>query len=107
GKEGREPCAAAELAFIVGPLEGRSFALDAAVTTLGSAAGNTIVLADAQVARKHAGIRRSADGWELAALGSENGVCINGQRAAKRLLAAGDIIRIGASEMVFRTEKVG
>jgi len=98
---------AAELEFILGPLEGQVMALTAEVTTLGSVAGNTIVLADAAVSRKHAGIRRDSSGWELADLGSTNGVFINGQRMAKRLLAAGDIIRIGASEMVFRMEKVG
>ena len=82
-------------------------ALTAEVTTLGSVAGNSIVLADAAVSRKHAGIRRDSNGYVLADLGSTNGVFINGQRTAKRLLAAGDIIRIGASEMVFRMEKVG
>jgi hypothetical protein len=97
----------AELEFILGPLEGHVVSLTAEVTTLGSVAGNTIVLADVAVARKHAAIRRDSMGYELADLGSTNGVVINGQRTAKRLLAAGDIIRIGASEMVFRMEKVG
>jgi hypothetical protein len=106
-KEAKGTCAAAELEFIAGPLEGQVLALDAEVTTLGTAGSNTIVLADAAVSRKHAGIRRGPDGFELADLGSQSGVFVNGQRAAKRLLAAGDIIRIGASEMVFRIEKVG
>jgi pSer/pThr/pTyr-binding forkhead associated (FHA) protein len=59
------------------------------------------------VARKHLGIRRDQSGYELADLGSVNGVTVNGQRMARRSLVSGDIIRIGASEMVFRMDKVG
>ncbi len=101
------PPPAAEVEFIFGPLEGRNFRLESEITTIGSQAGNTIVIPDAAVSRKHVGIRRDASGYELADLGSTNGVYVNGQRMAKRLLAAGDIIRIGASEMVFHLEKVG
>jgi hypothetical protein len=108
---------AAALRFVGGPLAGQSFALDADVTTLGSLAGATIVLPDPDIARKHAAIRRHVGAWttrprsevqyELADLGSQKGVLVNGQRMAKRVLASGDIIRLGTSEMVFRIEKVG
>lgn len=79
------------------------------ITTLGSAPGNTIVVPDPAVARKHVGIRRDPGvlAYELADLGSESGVYVNGQRLAKRLLVPGDIIRIGNSEMVFHLEKTG
>jgi pSer/pThr/pTyr-binding forkhead associated (FHA) protein len=68
------------------------------------------VVPDRGVARKHVGIRRhtaSRMRYELADLGSIHGVSVNGQRMAKRVLASGDIIRLGTSEMVFRIEKVG
>jgi len=95
------------LEFVYGPLEGQSFRMEQEITTVGSIEGNSIVLPDPGVSRKHLGIRKIASGYELADLGSTNGVYINGQRMAKRLLANGDIIRIGSSEMVFQLEKVG
>ena len=95
------------LELIYGPLEGQSFPLHGEITTIGSQMGNTIVIPDTGVSRKHVGIRRDATGYEIADLGSTNGIYINGQRMAKRLLSEGDIIRIGSSEMVFHLEKVG
>jgi pSer/pThr/pTyr-binding forkhead associated (FHA) protein len=91
-----------QLEFILGPLSGQVVDLVAQVTTIGSQNGNSIVLADPAVSRKHVGIRRDASGYELADLGSTNGVYVNGQRLPKRVLVAGDIVRIGQSEMVFR-----
>ena|SRR5438477_486993 len=92
----------AELEFIYGPLEGQTFRISRAITTIGSQSGNTIVLPDPAVSRKHLGIRRDAIGYEMADLGSTNGVYVNGHRVAKKLLASGDIIRIGESEMVWK-----
>lgn len=88
--------------FLCGPLVGRTIVLEAQVTAIGSGDGNEILLADPAVSRKHAGIHRSAEGYELADLGSTNGVYVNGERTAKRVLAQGDVIRVGTTEMVFR-----
>lgn len=95
---------AARLEFILGPLAGHVVELRDEVTTVGSVAGNTIVLADPAVSRKHAGIRRVEAGYELADFGSTNGVYVNGHRMPKKLLAGGDVIRVGNSELVFRRE---
>jgi len=92
------------LEFICGPLAGQVVSLTEEVTTIGSVAGNTIVLSDPAVSRKHMGIRRMEAGFELADLGSTNGVYVNGHRMPKKLLAVGDILRIGNSEMVFKQE---
>jgi pSer/pThr/pTyr-binding forkhead associated (FHA) protein len=72
------------------------------VTTIGSVEGNTVLLQDTGVSRKHVGIRRVDGGYELADLGSTNGVFVNGEKAARRRLVAGDVIRIGTSEALFR-----
>jgi hypothetical protein len=88
--------------FLCGPMAGQTILLDAPVTTIGSIGGNSIVLADPAVSRKHAGIRKAGEGYELADLGSTNGVYVNGQRTAKRILTPGDVIRVGTSEMIFR-----
>jgi len=96
------PPPAGLIEFILGPMVGQVVRLDGEVTTIGSVGGNTVVLADPAVSKKHVGIRRASSGYELADLGSTNGVYVNGQRTAKKILAAGDIIRVGTSEMVFK-----
>jgi len=92
------------LEFMVGPLAGQTVPLVEEVTTIGSVAGNTVVLSDPAVSRKHLGIRRVGEHFELADLGSTNGVYVNGHRMGKKLLAPGDIMRVGNTEMVFRVE---
>jgi hypothetical protein len=93
----------AELEFVSGPLVGQTVNLDREVTTIGSTAGNTVLLSDTGVSRKHVGIRRMETGYELADLGSTNGVFVNGEKVARRLLEVGDVIRVGTTEIVFRT----
>ena len=93
----------AGLQFVSGPMNGKTISLDGEVTTIGSAPGSTVTLGDAGVSRKHAGIRRGTDGsYELADLGSTNGVYVNGEKVARKRLELGDVIRIGASEMIFK-----
>jgi hypothetical protein len=92
------------LEFMVGPLAGQTVPLRDEVTTIGSVAGNTVVLSDPAVSRKHIGIRRVGDRYELADLGSTNGVYVNGHRMAKKMLDPGDIMRVGNTEMVFRVQ---
>ena len=93
----------AELEFVSGPLVGQTIGLDRDVTTIGSTAGNTVLLSDTGVSRKHLGIKRLESGYELADLGSTNGVYVNGEKVARRRLEVGDVIRVGTTEMVFRT----
>jgi|SRR5450432_4056819 len=95
---------AARLEFILGPLAGQVISLAEELTTLGSVAGNTVVLADPAVSRKHAGIRRTDGQYELADFGSTNGVYVNGHKMPKKTLSSGDILRIGNTEAVFRRE---
>jgi pSer/pThr/pTyr-binding forkhead associated (FHA) protein len=65
------------------------------------------VLADPAIARRHAAIRMDVVGYELADLGAPDGIAVNGVRIGKKLLCAGDVIRIGPSELMFHLEKVG
>jgi hypothetical protein len=94
----------ARLEFIHGPMSGQVVNLSDHVTTIGSVAGNSIVLADPAVSRKHAGIRRVEGAYELADFGSTNGVYVNGHKVPKKNLTPGDIVRVGNSEAVFRRE---
>lgn|SRR5690348_6044081 len=94
----------ARLEFILGPMANQTLALHEEVTTIGSVAGNTVVLADPAVSRKHAGIRKVNGEYELADLGSTNGVYVNGHKVPKKTLQPGDIIRVGNTEAVFKRE---
>jgi Inner membrane component of T3SS, cytoplasmic domain len=94
----------ARLEFILGPMANQVLNLSEEVTTIGSVAGNTVVLADPAVSRKHAGIRKVDSNYELADLGSTNGVYVNGHKVPKKNLEPGDIIRVGNTEAVFRRE---
>ncbi len=91
-----------ELHFISGPMQGKIVRLEIEVTTIGSAQGNTIVISDNGISKRHVGIKKAAGAFELADLGSTNGVYVNGQKVARRPLAAGDVIRVGVTEIVFR-----
>jgi Inner membrane component of T3SS, cytoplasmic domain len=94
----------ARLEFILGPMANQTLPLSDEVTTIGSVAGNTVVLADPAVSRKHAGIRKVNGEYELADLGSTNGVYVNGHKVPKKTLQPGDIIRVGNTEAVFKRE---
>jgi len=94
----------ARLEFILGPMANQTLPLNEEVTTIGSVAGNTVVLADPAVSRKHAGIRKIDSNYELADLGSTNGVYVNGHKVPKKTLEPGDIIRVGNTEAVFKRE---
>lgn len=92
----------ARLEFILGPMANQTLNLTEEVTTIGSVAGNTVVLADPAVSRKHAGIRKVDGAYELADLGSTNGVYVNGHKVPKKTLEVGDIIRVGNTEAIFK-----
>jgi len=94
----------ARLEFILGPMAGQTLRLSEEMTTIGSVAGNTIVLPDPAVSKKHVAIRRQNGEYEVADLGSTNGIYVNGHKVPKKSLAPGDIVRVGNTEMVFRRE---
>ena len=61
-----------------------------------------MVLDDAGVSRRHAELRPTADGWTVTDLGSTNGVLVNGRELrGVQLLASGDRIELGSTEIVF------
>lgn len=94
----------ARLDFLLGPMANQTLSLSEEVTTFGSVAGNTVVLADPAVSRKHVAIRKVNGSYELADLGSTNGVYVNGHKVPKKTLEPGDIIRVGNTEAAFRPE---
>jgi Protein of unknown function (DUF3662)/FHA domain len=72
-----------------------------APVTIGRLSANDVVLADSNVSRRHAELRRSRDGWRLVDLGSTNGTAVNGRPVGEHFLVHGDRITIGTSELMF------
>ena len=74
--------------------------------TIGRTPDNGIVLADGSVSAKHARIERTAEGFVLEDLQSRNGTFVNGEKLeGKRLLADGDLIRVGKVMMTFNVAR--
>lgn len=86
----------------MGPLAGEMFPLIDDVTTIGSMRGNTIVIEDGSVSRRHAAIKIDQMRYEIADMNSTNGVLVNGGRIHKIFLKDGDKITIGTTEIEFR-----
>jgi pSer/pThr/pTyr-binding forkhead associated (FHA) protein len=85
------------------PVQGArvSLVLDRSLLTIGRSSSCDLVLVDSGVSRRHAEIRRRAEGSVLRDLGSRNGTYVNGQRVVGSCaIQPGDVIRIGSTELV-------
>lgn len=60
-----------------------------------------IRLADPNVSRQHAEVRREGDGYFVVDLDSTNGTEVNGRRARRARLEDGDTILLGSTELTF------
>ena len=83
--------------------DGRRIVLDQDKVTLGRLPECELALADSNVSRRHAEVRRGTDGtWLVADLGSTNGTKVNGVRiSGPRQLEDGDEITVGATTVRF------
>jgi hypothetical protein len=81
--------------------EGRELELDSAALLLGRGSTNDVNLArDEYASTKHARVEPRRDGVWVEDVGSTNGTYLNGIRLSRaRKLAAGDIVRIGETEL--------
>jgi hypothetical protein len=86
--------------------EGRRHVIPPGGAVVGRSRECDVVLADANVSRRHAEVRPGAAGtWTIADLGSTNGVRVNGRQiAGAEPLAAGDRIVLGTAEIAFELE---
>jgi hypothetical protein len=60
-----------------------------------------VVLADSNVSRRHAELRRSGDTVVLTDLGSTNGTRVNGAPVRERVLVSGDEVSVGSTRLIF------
>jgi RND superfamily putative drug exporter len=81
-----------------GPLAGRRIVVDSALV-LGRE-NSDIDLADLQVSRRHAELRRRHGGLEIEDLGSANGTWVNGERIEEPVrIEPGNVIRVGGTAL--------
>ena len=91
---------------ISGPLKGKEFHFDGGRVSIGRDASNTIAPSDSAVSRKHCVVEWTDDHAQLTDLESHNGTFVNGIPVSRRVLAHGDVLRIGLCELVYLTENV-
>jgi hypothetical protein len=89
-------------AFLVNGDDRRELTGDRAV--LGRSRECDIQIADPNVSRQHAELRREGDGFVIVDLGSTNGIEVNGRRVKRATLEPGDRISIGQTDLVFERE---
>lgn len=63
-----------------------------------------VALTDRTVSVRHAAIRKTGSRWEVENLNATNGVFVNGKLVSRRPINSGDKIRLGRTEMQFRTD---
>ncbi|MBI3521881.1 MAG: DUF3662 domain-containing protein [Chloroflexi bacterium] len=95
----RAPRAALELVA-----ERRRLDLGVDPLSIGRDPQNDVVIHDRRVSRKHAEIRLRLGRFTLYDLQSTNGTLVNGRRVAEVVLADGDRIAIGGSELVLHQD---
>jgi len=68
--------------------------------------GNSAVLTipDHEMSRKHLVVKRQPAGWEVADLGSKNGILLNGEATLLATLTDGDVIEAGGTLIMFRED---
>jgi pSer/pThr/pTyr-binding forkhead associated (FHA) protein len=94
-----------EVVLLLGDKQLGVFSLAAGEATIGRTPGNTIIIDNAGVSRRHAVIRVKGDTVVIEDLGSANGTFVRGQRIEEYALRDGDEIAIVKHRLVYRVPK--
>ena len=87
-------------------VDDRRYVLEGPRATIGRSKQAECVLADPNVSRRHAELRRSQTGdWTIADLGSTNGIKVNGRRVSSTRLSPGDQVTVGTTTFLFDIEQ--
>jgi len=88
--------------LILGGAEGeRRVSLDKPEVVIGRAQEADVRVDDRKASSTHCAITQEGEGCRIRDLESQNGTWINGERIVNRMLAAGDLISVGATEIRF------
>jgi Protein of unknown function (DUF3662)/FHA domain len=82
--------------------EKESIQITTAPVVVGRLSTNDVVLADPNVSRRHAELRRDGEQWVLVDLGSTNGTLVNGKLAREHEIKNGDKLSFGTTEVIFK-----
>lgn len=89
------------LVITTGEQAGKYFQLTSRTLTAGRDPAREIQLLDPKVSRRHFQVRKEGDGYLILELRSVNGVFVNGQKVAEKLLADGDEIVVGDTKLKY------
>lgn len=84
----------------------QEFILTKAVTTIGSADTNDIVIKQTKLSRAHARMECSERGCIIFDLESSTGTQVNNRRVKQNNLVSGDVLKLGEAELRFEAETV-
>ncbi len=87
------------LTVVAGPSSGHVHRATQPEVTLGSIAGNALVLNDTTVSRNHAVIETTSRGFRVRDLGSTNGTKIEGLRVLDAFVPSGTVLELGKSRV--------
>ena len=83
--------------------EGRRIPVADEPVVIGRLSSCDISIGDPQVSRRHAEVRRDAEGFHVFDLGSTNGTVVNGAPVRERRLSDGDELKIGPATIRFES----
>jgi len=103
---GKAPCAARELGegaavlrVLRGFYEGLEVPMDRERIVIGRGRDADLAVAEPTISRQHAAIAWDGEGYVLEDLGSTNGTRVNGRKAKRARLLAGDEIELGRLQL--------
>jgi pSer/pThr/pTyr-binding forkhead associated (FHA) protein len=91
-----------ELVVESGSQSGQRFAVNRPLISIGRSADNDIVLQDPMVSKNHARVIQQGNNLLVEDLGSSNGTIVNGQKVTSHVLADGDRLYLGETNLTFR-----
>ena len=91
-----------ELAYL--DVDGERHDLRKRRSVIGRSKDCDVQLADPNVSRRHAELRQEGTAYWIVDLDSTNGIEVNGRRAKRARLDAGDTVTIGSTDLVFQQE---
>lgn len=87
------------LRVVGGPDEGKTYKLGRTKTGMGRWSENEIMLNDSNISRQHAEIKYYNGAYYLCDLNSTNGTYLNGEKVRQEIIAPGDKIVLGRTEL--------